>query len=813
MVEPLERRLVLSGGVAVPAVHEPAEGESATQVLFRLETTDLAGTPITTTSPGSDFYLAAWVRDAREVASSPGVYAAFLDVLYDSDLLATVPSLSNPLGFDIQFGEHYQNGMSGLATVAGLIDEAGAFQVGFSPLGAGEFLLFRVRFSTVDVSLHNDVFTGIDEDSGPIELDVLANDQLPQGNALFEGDLADAHPAHDVLLFRPPAVVLPAAQVFLGTALAISTDSGNVITHVSVPSAGGLARISDDGDRLIFTPAPDFSGVATFTYRVGDGDPATVTVVVEPVNDAPLAVNDVYDVGYEETLEVDALHGVLANDHDAEGDVLSAHVVDEPAHGSVVLHADGGFTYVPHEGYRGRDQFTYVAEDGELPSPAASVFVDVGMPRVSIRLEVTDAAGQRVDRLAGSGTVQVRAWVQDVRGDSYAERGVYAAYLDLLYDAQLAQPRLDVMWPRGFEIYFGEEFYEPGSGNASEPGVIDEVGSYSTSFTPLGAGEWLLFDMPMDVRGLRLADDDYEVSLQSRGNVLDVLTNDLTLTWSTEFVAESADVSPDHDVLLYEPVQAVSVDQIVYAGAALELTNEAALTIVAVSATAQGAGVAITADQRRLSYTPPAGFVGTDTFTYTVSDSQGGLAEATVMVQVIPSWQNIRNPLDVNADMHISPIDVLLVISDLNRRGARPLVEPSTGPPFVDVNGDGSVSPIDALLVISHLNRGEGEGEAAEGAGESRPTVADDGVSAGGGGTPLPALSTGASVFTDSRRAGRLASPKRVLSESWQEQRWAEPFVAAGSVDDFFRQWADRGATVRQRWLPDDLLELWDGPT
>lgn len=77
-------------------------------------------------------------------------------------------------------------------------------------------------------------------------------------------------------------------------------------------------------------------------------------------------------------------------------------------------------------------------------------------------------------------------------------------------------------------------------------------------------------------------------------------------------------------------------------------------------------------------------------------------------------WQNPANRYDVNHDLQVSPIDVLLVINELNLRGSRSLAGNFVAPPFVDVSGDGNVSPIDALLVINFLNaraNGSGEGE------------------------------------------------------------------------------------------------------
>ncbi len=65
---------------------------------------------------------------------------------------------------------------------------------------------------------------------------------------------------------------------------------------------------------------------------------------------------------------------------------------------------------------------------------------------------------------------------------------------------------------------------------------------------------------------------------------------------------------------------------------------------------------------------------------------------------------NPSNPLDVNADGHVSPVDALLVVNELNQIGARRLSSHVVGTPHVDVNHDGFVTPLDALLVLNDLN-------------------------------------------------------------------------------------------------------------
>ena len=75
--------------------------------------------------------------------------------------------------------------------------------------------------------------------------------------------------------------------------------------------------------------------------------------------------------------------GVLANDTDADGNVLTATGVTQPANGKVTLAADGSFTYTSDAGFSGKDVFTYRADDGEDLSAAATVTITVKSPAVT----------------------------------------------------------------------------------------------------------------------------------------------------------------------------------------------------------------------------------------------------------------------------------------------------------------------------------------------------------------------------------------------------------------------------------------------
>src|SRR5207247_2097496 len=95
---------------------------------------------------------------------------------------------------------------------------------------------------------------------------------------------------------------------------------------------------------------------------------------VTNVNDAPIANDDAFTTN-EDT---PATGNVLTNDTDVDaGTTLTAIQVTGPAHGTLTLNANGGFTYTPAADYNGTDSFTYKANDGELDSSLTTVSITV----------------------------------------------------------------------------------------------------------------------------------------------------------------------------------------------------------------------------------------------------------------------------------------------------------------------------------------------------------------------------------------------------------------------------------------------------
>jgi VCBS repeat-containing protein len=159
------------------------------------------------------------------------------------------------------------------------------------------------------------------------------------------------------------------------------TDAnGDALTAVKVTDPShGTVTLNASG-ALVYTPAANYNGPDSFTYKANDGtadsNVATVTITVDPVNDAPTAVNDSYSTTEGTPLTL-AAPGVLGNDSDADGNPLTAVKVTDPAHGSVALNADGSLLYTPAANYSGPDSFTYKANDGTADSNVATVTITV----------------------------------------------------------------------------------------------------------------------------------------------------------------------------------------------------------------------------------------------------------------------------------------------------------------------------------------------------------------------------------------------------------------------------------------------------
>jgi hypothetical protein len=159
----------------------------------------------------------------------------------------------------------------------------------------------------------------------------------------------------------------------LAITLTGSDPDGNAITFsiVSGPSNGTL---SGSGANVTYTPNANYNGPDSFTFKVNDGSmdssPATISITVTPVNDAPIANNQSL------TYDLDTPKPITLTGSDVEGSPLTFTILTNPSNGTLSGSAPN-VIYTPNSGFTGTDTFTFKVNDGELDSSPATITLNL----------------------------------------------------------------------------------------------------------------------------------------------------------------------------------------------------------------------------------------------------------------------------------------------------------------------------------------------------------------------------------------------------------------------------------------------------
>jgi gliding motility-associated-like protein len=141
-----------------------------------------------------------------------------------------------------------------------------------------------------------------------------------------------------------------------------------MIVLITSPTQGTLT-INAATSAVVYSPNLNYNGNDSFTYQVKDAagalsNTATVAIVIQPVNDVPIANADFATTPEETPVSIP----VLANDSDVDNslDPASLLVITSPLNGQAVVQpATGMIEYVPQENFTGVDSFTYTVSDAQ----------------------------------------------------------------------------------------------------------------------------------------------------------------------------------------------------------------------------------------------------------------------------------------------------------------------------------------------------------------------------------------------------------------------------------------------------------------
>jgi hypothetical protein len=191
-------------------------------------------------------------------------------------------------------------------------------------------------------------------------VDIISEDYNLIGHST--GCTFNPSPTHSIL--DPVSFSLPA----------LADNGGSTWTHALLPGNQALDQIPEATNGCGTTVITDQRGMARPRNNACE-----VGAYEEFVNTPPVALADTYSTSAGAPLIVDVTGGLLANDTDADADPLTAVLASgpNPAQGSLVLSADGSFTFTPAVAFIGDATFTYTANDSYESSTATLVTIHV----------------------------------------------------------------------------------------------------------------------------------------------------------------------------------------------------------------------------------------------------------------------------------------------------------------------------------------------------------------------------------------------------------------------------------------------------
>ncbi|MGA9251547.1 MAG: Ig-like domain-containing protein [Roseobacter sp.] len=504
------------------------------------------------------------------------------------------------------------------------------------------------------------------------------------GTEIAEGTVVvEVLPVNDAPVADDATATVSEDGIVSGTVTASDVDGDTLTFSIDTAPASGEVLLLQNGG-YTYTPTADFEGTDSFTVLATDPEGAsslaTVTVTVEGVNDAPVAEDTTTSVS-----EDGSVTGTIIAE-DVDGDVLTFTLATPAVSGAVALLAGGAYSYTPDADFEGTDSFAVLIEDGQGGSTTATVSVTVGGVNDApvITTTVEDASGQVVENSSTNSVSGVLVSTDPDIGDqatwSGSAAGQYGAFTIAAGGAwtYTLDPALANELPEGATV--DESFTATVRDAALASDQIDVI------ITVTGANDGPVFDAVASTDGGVVTEGTEENTATGQLFAFDPDQGD-SVTWSGTSQAQYGDFvlgadgawtyTLDNalaDVLVegqtvVETFEAFGADQL---GSATTQTIEVTvtgtndrpvvqsntffatvegaplagvltasdldgpisdLTFSLADAPASGALVVVSEDGS-FDYTPAAGFVGSDSFQYTVTDLNGGTSTATARVAV-----------------------------------------------------------------------------------------------------------------------------------------------------------------------------------
>ena len=158
---------------------------------------------------------------------------------------------------------------------------------------------------------------------------------------------------------------------------ATDADGDPLTVTIDTQGTNGLASVNSDGT-ITYTHDGSETTSDSYTYTISDGnggsDSGVVSITVTPVNDAPVVTGNsdaTTDEGGSVTTDV------LSNATDADGDPLTVTIDTQGTNGLASVNSDGTITYTHDGSETTSDSYTYTISEGNGGSDSGVVFITV----------------------------------------------------------------------------------------------------------------------------------------------------------------------------------------------------------------------------------------------------------------------------------------------------------------------------------------------------------------------------------------------------------------------------------------------------
>ncbi len=450
--------------------------------------------------------------------------------------------------------------------------------------------------------------------------------------------------------------------------LANDTDSDrNNLTALLVTSTVKGSLILDADGSLIYVPNVNVNGSDSFSYKASDGmadsNVVTVTITINAVNDAPVAAADSYVTNEDTALSVPA-KGVLTNDTDVEGSALTAILVTAPTKGVLSLSSNGSFTYTPNANINGSDSFSYKANDGAADSNVVTVTITINAVN-DAPVAAADAYSVNSGATLTVAASGVLANDNDVDGDSLTAALVTSPTKGTLtLNSNGGFSYIPNPTASGSDSFT----YRANDGSANSNTVTVTITIVAVNRAPVAVADSYTTneDTTLNVaaKGVLTNDTDADGNTLTATLVTSPTKGTLTLNSNGGFTyTPNANVNGS-DSFTYRASDGITTSNTVTVTITITAVNDApvakadtfsvrinkTLTISynsllsndtdvdgdtrsVISYTAPTSGT-LTLSGSNLTFKPRSNWIGTVTFTYTISDGHGGTSTATVTIRV-----------------------------------------------------------------------------------------------------------------------------------------------------------------------------------